>query len=93
MWGATKRFLVKIFWPSATALFGRLTPIVAETAVKLAYTKASEIKGQVSKGERRNIEKTLINDLKAQGLTVGVDFALGEIEDAAKLAVQKADEI
>jgi hypothetical protein len=92
MWGAIKSFFVKIVWPSTAALFNRLTPIVAETAVKLAYNKASEIKGKVGKSDRRKVEKELINDLKAQGLMVGVDFALGEIEDAAKLAVKKADE-
>lgn len=92
MWGMIKSFFVKIFWPTTAALFNRLTPIVAETAVKLAYNKASEITGKVTKNERRQVEAQLINELQAQGLKAGVDFAVGEIEDAAKLAIQKADE-
>jgi len=93
MWTAIKRFFIKIIWPSTTTLFNKLTPIVAETAIKLAYNKAGEIKGQMNKNERQYIEKDLINDLKAQGLTIGVDFALEEIEDAAKLAIKKANEL
>jgi hypothetical protein len=91
MWGAIKGFFTKLVWPSVPKLFSKLAPVVAETAVKLAYNKASEIKGKTSKQDRRKVESMLIDDLKAKGLTIGVDFTLGEIEDAAKLAIKKAD--
>ena len=90
MWGAIKRFFVKLVWPSVSTLFKKLAPVVAETAVKLAYNKASEIKGATSKTERKRVESMLIDDLKAKGLNIGVDFTLNEIEDAAKLAIKKA---
>ena len=92
MWGAIKSFFVKIIWPSTKTLLKKLTPVVADTAVKLAYNRASELTGKTSKRDRKRVEELLIGELKSQGLQVGVDVTLGEIEDAAKLAIKKADE-
>lgn len=92
MWGAIKSFFVKIIWPSTKVLISKLTPVVADTAVMLAYNRASELTGKTSKRDRKRVEELLIGELKSKGLQVGVDFTLGEIEDAAKLAIKKADE-
>jgi hypothetical protein len=93
MWGAIKSFFVKILWPSLSKLLKRLTPVVADTALKLAYSKASELKGKTSKKDRKRVEGMLIGELKAKGLTIGVDYTLEELEDAAKVAIKKADEL
>jgi hypothetical protein len=93
MWGAIKSFFVKIFWPSLSKLLKRLTPVVADTALKLAYSKASELKGKTSKKDRKRVEGMLIGELKAKGLTIGVDYTLEELENAAKAAIRKSDEI
>lgn len=93
MWGAIKSFFVKILWPSTKVLISKLTPIVADTAVKMAYARASELAGKTGKRERRRVEEMLVAELKSKGLQVGIDYTLGEIEDAAKLAVKKADEL
>jgi hypothetical protein len=93
MWGAIKNFFVKIFWPSLSKLLKRLTPVVADTALKLAYNKADELRGKTSRAERKKVETILIGDLKRKGLTIGVDYTLEELEDAAKVAIKKADEL
>jgi hypothetical protein len=91
MWGAIKGFFVKIFWPSTKKLIASLTPVIADTAVQLAKNKANELRGRTSKEERRRVERMLVDDLKKKGLKIGVDFTMGEIEDAAKLAIKKAN--
>lgn len=92
MWGAIKSFFAKIVWPSTKTLLKKLTPVVADTAVMLAYNRASELTGKTSKRDRKRVEELLIGELKSKGLQVGVDYTLSEIEDAAKLAIKKADE-
>lgn len=89
MWQAIKKFFMKIFWPSTSTLFNRLTPIVAKTAVVLAQNKANEIVGRTS---RKCVEEMLLDELRAKSLLLGVDYALNELEDATKLAIKKANE-
>jgi hypothetical protein len=93
MWGAIKSFFVKILWPSTKKLISRLAPVVAETALKLAYNKADELRGKTSRAERKKVETILVGELKRKGLTTGVDYTLEELEDAAKVAIKKADEL
>ena len=93
MWGAIKSFFVKILWPSLSKLLKRLTPVVADTALKLAYNKADELRGKTSRAERKKVETILIGELKRNGLTIVVDYTLEELEDAAKVAIRKSDEI
>lgn len=93
MWQAIVGFFQRWILPSAASLLQQLTPVLAESASRLAVNKAQEWADRKSKDERRHVQSEIIKDLEQKGYEIGIDFTLDQIDQAAKAAVKRADEI